>query len=94
MYGLRVNQEAKVRQEECLDISNAEKEGSTRMPYITQMGIVSLSIGALGAGFALVAVEIASSILLGVGTLVTAAGAVVKVTDTFRRSRGDSRDTL
>jgi len=56
-------------------------------PYITRSGVVSLGMGALGAGLALAAVEIASPILLGVGTLVTAGGAVVKVTDTFRRSR-------
>ena len=56
-------------------------------PYITRNGIFSLGMGALGAGLALTAVEIASPILLGVGTLVTAGGAVVKVADTIKRSK-------
>ena len=57
------------------------------MPYITISGVVSLGMGAIGACLALAAVEIASPILLGFGTLVTAGGAVIKVTDTIKRSR-------
>ena len=60
---------------------------AAEMPYITRLGVVSLCLGALGAGLALIAVEIVSPILFGVGTLVTAGGAGVKVTDTFRRNK-------